>query len=462
MDKVPKTNTVAYDFLEYTTSLCAECLTPIPAKIVEQEGNVYLRKHCPKHGFQFELLEEYASYFKRRNEFSRPGSTCKLQTEIRQGCPFDCGLCPNHEQHTCIGLIEVNTTCNMTCPACYADSGKHGALALATIEKMIRFFIDSEHGQAEILQLSGGEPTLHPEILEIIQFARSTSLAYVMLNTNGLRIAQDEAFAAALGKWVGNFEVYLQFDGLDTRTYQTLRGKDYLAEKLRAIEQLAKYNIPTTLVMTVQAGVNDDKIGEVVSFAMRHSNIRGINFQPMAYFGRQTQVKPGLERTTLTGILRRIETQTAGFIQFADFAPLPCHVDRVAVNFLYRGAEAYVPVTRGKDLRQYLPYIRNTFNFRAEEFIQDSNESVSCCGAKELLRFITPSFLLKSKAQRVAYINEQLFRLSVVSFIDAYNFDMKSMQKECVHVITPDYHKIPFSAYNLIHRAKYAEAYQHY
>lgn len=446
----------SYDFLEYTTSLCPECLKTVPGKIVACDGKVYIRKQCAVHGHQEELMEDNAGYFIHRNEFSRPGSACELQTGTVNGCPYDCGLCPNHEQHTCIGLIEVNTGCDMRCPTCYAESGKPGELSLPMIQQMIDFYIASEYGNAEILQLSGGEPTLHPRILDVLDYARSTKLAYVMLNTNGLRIAKDESFVKELARLVGNFEVYLQFDGLDGRVSEKLRGRDYMPEKLRAVEMLEKYNVPTTLVMTVQSGENDGQIGDVVAFAMRHRNIRGVNFQPVAFFGRRTVASPPQNRATLTGVLQKIEAQTAGLVKTADFAPLPCDVDRVAVTFLYRKLGAYAPVTRGIDLRQYLPYIRNTFAFRAEEFIAATNEAGSCCG---VLGKFSPSFLLKPRTERVQYINDNLFRLSVVSFIDAYNFDMKAMQKECVHVITPDLHKIPFSAYNLLHRSKYASHY---
>ncbi len=445
-----------HDFLESTTSLCPECLQTVPGKIVARDGRVYIHKRCPTHGHQEELLEDNAEYFIRRNQFSRPGTKRATQTGIVNGCPHDCGLCPDHEQHTCIGLIEVNTGCDLCCPTCYAESGTPGELSLPAIRRMIDFYLESEDGQAEILQLSGGEPTLHPRILDILHYARDTGLAYVMLNTNGLRIANDEPFVMELAKMVGNFEVYLQFDGLDGRATGHLRGRDCLAEKLRAVRLLEKHNVPTTLVMTVQQGANDHQIGAVIAFAMRHRNIRGVNFQPLAFFGRRPVTAPTRDRATLTGILRQIEEQTAGLVTMADFIPLPCHVDRVAVTFLYRKNDAYVPVTRGIDLRPHLSHIRNTFAFRAEEFLAATCDTPSCCGF--LSRF-SPSFLRKPKADRVQYINDNLFRLSVVSFLDAYNFDRKAMQKECVHVITPDLHKIPFSSYNLLHRQKYAGHY---
>src|ERR1700690_636722 len=119
----------SYDFLEYTTSLCPGCLKTVPGKIVARDGRVYIRKHCAVHGPQEELLEDNAAYFIHRNEFSRPGSACELQTETVNGCPYDCGLCPNHEQHTCIGLIEINTSCDLRCPTCFAESGPVGELS---------------------------------------------------------------------------------------------------------------------------------------------------------------------------------------------------------------------------------------------------------------------------------------------------------------------------------------------
>jgi len=441
-----------YDVIEASVCMCPECMTTVPAMIVEGEGRIFLRKRCPVHGLQVELLEEDAAWFRRRNDFSRPGSACPTQTEEARGCPFDCGLCPSHEQHTCIGLVEVTGACDQACTACYANAGgQESHLPLDRLQAMIDFYVDSECGQAEILQLSGGEPTLHPQILDIIRYARSRDLAYVMLNTNGLRIARDEAFARELATFQGGFEVYLQFDGLDEAS--TARCDGALQHKLEAIKVLERLNIPTTLVMTVQAGVNDHAMGDVIAFAMGHRNIRGVNFQPLAFFGR---VPPGVstrDRATLTGVLKGIEAQTRGQILLSDFIPLPCDVDRVAVNYLYRSGSAWVPITRGVDFRGYLPYIRNTFNFKAEEFIQAAAPAHGCCGLADLVKFIPARFLLKSRTERVEYVNENLFRLSAVSFLDAHNFDLKAMQKECVHIITPDLRKIPFSAYNMLHRS---------
>jgi uncharacterized radical SAM superfamily Fe-S cluster-containing enzyme len=151
---------------------------------------------------------------------------------------------------------------------------------------MMDFFQDSEGGQAEILQISGGEPTIHPEIISILRMAKMKKFKYIMLNTNGIRIAEDEEFVRELQLFVGGFEVYLQFDGFKSSTYKQLRGEDIFEKKKKAIDNLAKYKIPTTLVSSISAAVNDDEVGEIFLYGLKQPYVRGINYQPVSFFGR--------------------------------------------------------------------------------------------------------------------------------------------------------------------------------
>ncbi|MEI7718700.1 MAG: radical SAM protein, partial [archaeon] len=183
-----------YTFLESTTSFCSECLKLVDSKIVSKDGKVFVQKFCIEHGEQTELLEEDLDYHLSKAKYEKPGNAFVSQTPIKLGCPFDCGLCNSHEQHTCNGLIEVTDSCDLCCPTCYANSGKGKFMSLSTTEKIMDFFQKVENNQAEILQISGGEPTTHPDILKIIELAKSKNFRYVMLNTNGLRIAKDEKF----------------------------------------------------------------------------------------------------------------------------------------------------------------------------------------------------------------------------------------------------------------------------
>jgi len=448
-----------YIFHNLTVSLCPQCLKRVVAKVIIKNGSVYHLKRCDEHGEMLSLIEEDADYFLKTPEYNKPGTKCKTQTKIKNGCPFDCGLCPDHEQHGCISLIEVTNFCNMRCPTCYASSGEGDFLSVEAAEKMMDFLIDSEFGNGEVLQISGGEPTTHPKILEILRLAKSKSFKCVMLNTNGIRIASDEKFAKELAEFRGNFEIYLQFDGFKKSTYEDIRGKDYLAMKKKAIQNLAKYKIPITLVATIKKDVNDDEVGDIVKFGMETKYIRGVNFQPIAFFGRLSGIDP-INRVTLSGILTRIEKQTKGMLKKSDFVPLPCHPDKIALTYLFKEKGKFVPITRRIDIRKKLSLIDNSMSFRPEDLVRKSllglwsaSTVISSAKAlKDLSCCIPLNIKNLSREERTDFVDENTFRISVVSFLDAYNFDLKSIKQECVQIVTPELKRIPFSTYNLIYR----------
>lgn len=442
--------------LETTTSICPHCRERIPADITVRNRSVYLLKHCPVHGEQIELLEKNANYYQARTRYDKPGTTSKLQTTSSRGCPFDCGLCPQHRQHTCIGLIEINSDCELACADCYTGHYAAKSLTLDEIAKMMDFYQNAESGRAEVLQLSGGEPTRHPHILDILRMAKDKHFKYILLNTNGLRIAADSAFVNELARLLPRFEIYLQFDGLESDTHSRLRGHDLRATKAKAIANLAAAGIPMTLVATIQKHVNDHEIGSILEYAAHTPFVRGVNYQPLAFF-KHTNPPNLLNRVTLTEILEQIETQTRGDFRLSDFVPLPCNVERVALTFCYRNGQKLTPITRQFNLHDHLPVIANTFAFDADEyFAQAAGESSLCQCTRNLLDQLRPLlpkvFTSHTTNEKANHFTRNMFRISVSSFVDIYNFDLRSIQKECVHVITPNLRRIPFSAYNLFHR----------
>lgn len=455
-----------YTYIEATDSFCTVCLKKVPAKIVSMDGKVYVQKYCPEHGTTLGLLEADAHYHKKKRLYDKPSTPMKTQTQISKGCPFDCGICPMHDQHACIGLIEVTNKCNLSCPLCYANAGEGTFLSLEQISSMMDLFIEAENGKGEILQISGGEPTLHPQILEIIQMARDKNIQHVMLNTNGLRLANDLEFVQSLQQFKGGFEIYLQFDGFKIETYHALRGTstfNLLETKLKAIENLISHEIPVTLVATIAQGINDDEVGKIFTFALSKPFIRGVNYQPVAFFGRVNVNNP-LERSTISSILTSFKSQTGGLLTGDDFIPLPCNVERVAITYLCKTPKGgFLPITRHAEIQKYLHLINNTFAFTIESMLESANNGkkdkkdiksfTSCCDLMDdFKKFIPLDFMTRSKSKKIDYIDHNTFRVSISSFVDFYNFDIKSIQKECVHVITPDLKKIPFSAYNMLYR----------
>lgn len=457
-----------YRFHAMTTALCSECLLPAPAKVIMRGGSIYLRRQCPEHGLSDELLEEDAAFFLRQQEYDKPGSETQTETTTRLGCPYDCGLCPDHEQHTCIGLLEITQRCNLGCPICFAVAEGATAhspdLSLASAAAMLDAYQAAEGGAADVLQISGGEPTLHPQLLDIIRLARAKGIRYVMLNTNGLRLADDPTLAETLSEFADGFEVYLQFDGFDDRGSRALRGRPLIETKRKALENLARHKVPATLVATVHGGVNDHELGAIVDFGMKHPAVRGVNFQPLAFFGRTDGADPA-GRITRTGILKRLQEQTAGMIRMDDFVPLPCDVDRVAFCLLYRRDGRFTPITRGADVRKYLPLIDNTMAFYGQDVLKQAAKSLCGGGACSCFSFAKDLIPLAGLAGRgmaakdkPAFVTENVFRISATSFLDRYTFELKGAKKECVHILTEDGRRMPFSAYNLIHREAHAHA----
>lgn len=189
-----------YIFHELTRSICPKCRVPIDAQVLLKENRVIMRKRCPSHGWFESLLSSDAQMYLASLPYNKPGTfPLGYSTEVRDGCPLDCGLCPDHQQHACLGLIEVNSHCNLDCPICFADAQPGLSLSLDQVERMLDRFAELE-GEPEVVQFSGGEPTLHPDILTMLSMAKEKGVKVVILNTNGIRIARDDAFLAGLAE----------------------------------------------------------------------------------------------------------------------------------------------------------------------------------------------------------------------------------------------------------------------
>ena len=218
-----------YLFYDVAISICSTCYRRADAKIVFEDGNVFMLKRCALHGLERVLIADDVDYYRRcREVFLKPPEMPNhYNTPVKWGCPYDCGLCTDHEQHSCLTLIEICDHCNLRCPICYAASGpeRKEFRDLATIERMLDAVVRNE-GRPDVVQISGGEPTLHPDFFRVLDMARERPIQHLMLNTNGLRIARDEEFARRLATYMPDFEVYLQFDSFEASALIDLRGAD--------------------------------------------------------------------------------------------------------------------------------------------------------------------------------------------------------------------------------------------
>src|SRR3954449_8911698 len=259
-----------YLFHGQTTSLCETCLELVPAKVIIEDDLVFYLKRCRQHGVQKTLISDDLDYWRAQKMWLKPGDRpLTTQTRTEAGCPFDCGLCPDHEQHGCLAIVEINQACNLACPVCFANATDiHGShRPLVEIERMLDALVDSE-GEPDLVQISGGEPTIHPHFFEILDAVKMRPIRHVMINTNGVRIAQDHAFVERLASYAPRLEVYLQFDSLSDDALMDLRGAKLGRIRREALEALEAVGLSTTLVAVVKRGVNDQEIADIVRHAL--------------------------------------------------------------------------------------------------------------------------------------------------------------------------------------------------
>ncbi len=178
------------DYLFYDTavSICTTCYRRIDAKIVFEDSKVFMLKRCPEHGFERVLMADDIDYYRRCREvfIKPPEMPDHYNTPVKYGCPYDCGLCPDHEQHSCLTLLEICDACNLNCPICYAESGTHRTTykSLDQIERMLDAIVGNEI-EPDVVLISGGEPTIHPDFFAILDAAKRRPIKHLMVNTNG-------------------------------------------------------------------------------------------------------------------------------------------------------------------------------------------------------------------------------------------------------------------------------------
>ena len=300
-----------------TRSICPVCGRQLPAERLQEADRVYLRRTCPEHG-------EFSALIWRGPVDYREWQGGSLDYREETACPKNCGICPDHRQGTCCVLYEVTNRCDLACRFCFAEGGGGEDVPLARVKLDLQRIGELASPGKPLLQLSGGEPTVRDDLPEIIAFAKGLGFPYIQLNTNGLRLAEDEAYLRACAA-AGLSFVFLQFDGTRDEIYRTLRGKPLLAQKQAAIAACGRARLGVTLVPTLVPGVNTDNIGDMVRFGVAQSpTVRGVHFQPVSYFGRFPRTPAEADRYTLGDLLGDLTTQCPELVSLDDLVPSHC------------------------------------------------------------------------------------------------------------------------------------------
>ena len=486
--------------LGYTLSVCPYCYRLLPAVIFEREGKVYIRRICLEHGTIEELYFSDVKIYKRFMKLGEEGVGVTPHVKLEAPCPFNCGLCPRHKNQTALANLVVTNRCDLSCWYCFFYAEKMGYVYEPTLEQirmMIRQY--AKEGVVMSVQITGGEPTLRPDLPEIIKLLKEEGVRHIQLNTHGITFARlwfekepEEAvkYARTLRE-AGLNTVYMSFDGVTPRS----NPKNHW-EVPYTLEVFRRAGVTSVvLVPTVIKGINTDELGAIIKFAAKHIDVvRGVNYQPVSLTGRMRREERLRYRVTIADVLKLIEEQTDGQIPADAWFPIP-----VAAKFAYFiealsgelkicmgnhpacGSATYVFVERGSDglPKKFIPI---TEFFDVEGFIEYMEQKTGELreaqqsrfgGFKQKLKIASiikdlPKFVdreklpkdlhitklltnvfLKRNYEALGELHYKMLFLGNMHFMDPYNYDVERVMRCNIHYLSPDGRIIPFCTYNV-------------
>jgi uncharacterized radical SAM superfamily Fe-S cluster-containing enzyme len=478
--------------LPYTTaSICPECLfndekvEVISATVSERDGKVWIAKSCDLHGAFEELYWSDAELFKKvMNYWYESVGLENPRTENVDGCPYDCGQCPEHKAHTALGLIDVTNRCNMKCSICFAGAADNEVYEPSPKEVflMLKNLRTNLPAPTVGVQFAGGEPTLSEHLHDYVKWADELGFRHIMVATNGIRFSRDPEFLKNLVD-SGLKTLYLQFDGVTEKPYLEMRGNDLRNMKDKVIEA-ARYANPDGIILvpTIVRGLNDDELGGMIQYALDNRDIiRCINFQPVSITGRIDTKKREQMRITIPDALKLIEQQTDGLVRVEDWYPVSSMMGVGRVLGLLRGANifelhshfacgmatflfidddgTYYPITEVVDLEALLVTLeeicdlyadgKRFFSLRTKLKLLGFIRKVK---RKNFMRPIISSFLRQGTYSSLKDFMAKVIMLGMMHFQDPWNLDLERIQHCTINYAVPDGRIIPFCTYNIIHR----------
>jgi uncharacterized radical SAM superfamily Fe-S cluster-containing enzyme len=475
--------------IKRTLSLCPECLKSIAADIFERDGKVWIRKTCPKHGTIEDVYWGDAQMFMKAERWARDGKGVDNPNVDKEApvCPRDCGLCSMHKSHTALANIVLTTRCDRNCFYCFFYAERLGYVYEPTMGQ-IREMLSKLRGERPVpcnaVQLTGGEPTLREDVLDIIRMCREEGFDHIQLNTNGVRISQDLEFAKRV-KEAGVNTLYLSFDGLTPRT----NIKNHW-EIPGVLKNCRESGIGIVLVPTIIGGLNDGEVGDILRFGFRNNDIvRGVNLQPVSLVGMMPRKEREKQRITIPDVIGKIQEQTRGQVRKEDFYPVPSmlritnfvegmtgkseydlspHFACGMATYVFNDNGKMVPITRFVDVEGLLEYL-DTLGDELKVKRNKLSRGVGKVRAGSALLFKINSFIDKEKAPEGFSIGKVIYNalvkhdyralgefhhkslfVGMMHFQDLYNYDIERVKRCCIHYAMSDGRIIPFCAFNVI------------
>jgi len=464
-----------------TTSICPVCKKILPAIISEEHGKIWITKRCPKHGEIKDVYWEDAKMYEKARVYGYDGPGIKNpNTKKKTGqCPLDCGLCPRHKSHTALSNIAVTNRCDLTCWYCFFYAKENDPVYEPTKEQiraMMKNLRNVKPVATNAIQLTGGEPTLRDDIVDIIKIAKEEGFDHIQLNTHAIRLSQDIDLVKRVRE-AGVNTIYMSFDGVTAKT----NPKNHW-EAPGALENCKKAGIGIVLVPTIIRSVNDHELGDIINFGLNNLGVvRGVNFQPVSLVGRMPRKLREQQRITIPGAIKKIEEQTKGAINRDDFYTVPSmgaftrfigtltgrkeysfstHFACGVATYVFMDGKKPVPITRFVDVAGLLEYLDE----KTDEIKSGKNRYWTGLKVlKKLNSFVDKekqptdlklsnmiyNALIKHDYKALGEFHRKSLFIGMMHFMDLYNYDTERVQRCCIHYAMPDGRIVPFCAFNV-------------
>ncbi|MCS7121630.1 MAG: radical SAM protein [Archaeoglobaceae archaeon] len=461
-----------------TSSLCPECLEIIDAEVYEKDGKVMMKKACKHHGEFEEVYWGDAEMFKRAAKYTVDGHKFENPITKNSKCPFSCGVCNEHKSHVALLNIVVTNRCDLACWYCFFYAKRAGYVyepSIEQIRQMVRIARKMKPIGCNAVQLTGGEPAIRDDIVEIIKVIKEEDYDHVQLNTNGIRIAYEKDFALKCRR-AGLNTVYLSFDGVDEET----NPKNH-REVPKIIENCRSADLGIVLVPTIIKTVNDHQLGEMIRFAANNIDVvRGLNIQPVSLVGRMPKREREKYRITIPECIKAIEEQTDGEIGREDFYPVPSvapismfvealtgrpryelttHFACGMASYVFKENGKLIPITRFVDVDGLFEFLKEKAEsirksriktVRALKNIIDLRKFVDTSKAPFNVSKILFEILVKHDYTSLGEFHRRSLFIGLMHFQDLYNYDLERVQRCQIHYATPDGKIIPFCTFNVL------------
>lgn len=454
-----------YTYFRTVTGMCRQCRQIVPACVFFRDEQVWQESLCPNCENQPALIASDKDWYLTNTLKALPDHSPLYGSKSPEhGCPFDCGPCTWHASACQLPVISVTNACNLRCPICftYNRGDEVYNMSMEEMTKTVDWIIESSC-KVDLINITGGEPTLHPDILSILAACKRPEIGRITVNSNGIRLAEDYHLCEQLAD-IGVY-VILSFNTFDSNISKQMHGQDVTEHKLKAIDNLSRAGVKMTLLNVMVNDTNEGDIAGILNLMQQNDCILSLTVQTMTYTGQGGSTFARTQHVPVDLAAKRICEQSNGMLEFGDFIPRPsAHPLCYLVCYMLKSEQDLLPFVRLAPRGRIEQLIENSYLIRPEEgsdFFRDVIDQLFSEGRTEYLdvlrelveRMYPPSSTLADfERQRIA---ESVVRtIYVHAHMDEDTFDC-SRAMLCPDLVPSEPDRlIPACTYNLFYRMK--------